>query len=118
MLKWTIALLAAVGLGACSEAELGAPKAASPDLVRGHELYLRNGCAVCHGDSGRGDGKLAATLAPPPRDFADKTAYKQGGELAQIEASIRAGLGAMPAYAHLKPADLRAIARYIQSLQK
>lgn len=28
-------------------------------------------CARCHGNEGRGDGQLAATLVPPPRDFSN-----------------------------------------------
>ncbi len=34
----------------------------------GYGIYLQN-CAVCHGDTGRGDGPRAATLARPPADL-------------------------------------------------
>jgi mono/diheme cytochrome c family protein len=37
-------------------------------LARGREIYVER-CAVCHGDSGRGDGPAAAGLTPRPADF-------------------------------------------------
>lgn len=87
---------------------------------KGRELYLRNGCAVCHGDEGRGDGRLAATLKPPPRDFKEATAYKKGATVAAIAQTIGKGLAgtSMPAFAHLSAADRLEIARYIAGLQK
>jgi len=30
-------------------------------------------CSSCHGDSGHGDGAAGRTLAPPPRNFADRS---------------------------------------------
>src|SRR5687767_12218042 len=41
-----------------------------PDLALGAEVY-RASCAGCHGDLGRGDGKLAQGLDPPPANLAD-----------------------------------------------
>jgi mono/diheme cytochrome c family protein len=32
-------------------------------------LSFNMNCAVCHGDSGRGDGPMAAGLSPPPADL-------------------------------------------------
>ncbi|MFQ5880628.1 MAG: c-type cytochrome, partial [Dehalococcoidia bacterium] len=37
-------------------------------IAIGRTLFLQN-CAVCHGDTGRGDGPLAETLEVPPADF-------------------------------------------------
>lgn len=37
-------------------------------VARGRELFAQN-CARCHGESGRGDGPEADTLAVPPADF-------------------------------------------------
>ncbi len=93
---------------------------AAPGLHdRGRSLYLRNGCAVCHGDEGRGDGRLAATLRPPPRDFRDAQAYKQGRDVESIAQTISSGLAGtnMPAFAHLSAADRVSIARFIVDLQ-
>jgi high-affinity iron transporter len=87
---------------------------------KGRQLYLRNGCAVCHGDEGGGDGSLAATLKPPPRDFKEVAAYKKGATVAEIAQTIGKGLAgtSMPAFAHISAADRLEIARYIAGLQK
>ncbi|MFQ5879061.1 MAG: CopD family protein [Dehalococcoidia bacterium] len=37
-------------------------------IAIGRTLYL-NSCAVCHGETGQGDGPLAETLEVPPADF-------------------------------------------------
>jgi cytochrome c oxidase cbb3-type subunit 2 len=41
-----------------------------PDPAAGGRLFAR-WCAVCHGDSGRGDGKLARRFVKPPANLAD-----------------------------------------------
>lgn len=43
------------------------PDAAS--IARGRELYMAE-CALCHGETGRGDGVVGLTLDPPPADLA------------------------------------------------
>ena len=86
----------------------------------GKALFTRNGCAVCHGPDGRGDGQVAATLRPPPRDFRDPTAYKNGHSTAAIARTIEKGVPgtAMPGYRHLSAEDRAQIATYIRSLVK
>jgi mono/diheme cytochrome c family protein len=37
-------------------------------LSAGRATYIQN-CAICHGESGRGDGPAAAALNPPPADL-------------------------------------------------
>ncbi len=39
------------------------------DPVRGRAEYMQR-CALCHGETGDGRGKLAASLNPKPADFA------------------------------------------------
>jgi len=48
----------------------------------GERLYRRY-CASCHGESGRGDGPLAASLAPPPSDLT-RLATRAGGKFDEI----------------------------------
>lgn len=45
-----------------------AAAAASQDVEHGRDLYVDH-CAVCHGESGRGDGPRSRTLGVAPRDF-------------------------------------------------
>src|SRR5213593_5312573 len=49
----------------------GASAALDPrDVQAGQALFARN-CAVCHGESGRGDGTSAAGFATKPADLTD-----------------------------------------------
>jgi DMSO reductase family type II enzyme heme b subunit len=45
-----------------------APPPPTPRATGGKELYAEK-CALCHGDSGKGDGPAAELLDPRPRDF-------------------------------------------------
>ncbi|MFH1572237.1 MAG: cytochrome c [Gemmatimonadota bacterium] len=108
--------------GACAEEE--PPAAGTPaeaEVAAGARLFARNGCAVCHGDQGRGDGKMAAALRPPPRNLHEVEAYRRGRTVAEIAGTIREGIstgrGGMPGYAHLSEEDRLLLARYIVSLQ-
>lgn len=107
---WALVALAAGCAGEHHEAQ---------DAVeQGQALFIRNGCAVCHGPEGRGDGQVAATLRPPPRDFRDPAAYKNGHSKAAIARTIQKGLPgtAMPGYRHLSAQEREQIAAYICSL--
>lgn len=90
-------------------------------IAQGRKLFISNGCYLCHGEDGRGDGQLGRSLNPRPRDFAELSAYKRGPGLEQLEETIQKGIGTgqgiMPAYPHIPPADRRRIALFIQSLQ-
>ncbi|MBI5815559.1 MAG: c-type cytochrome [Nitrospinae bacterium] len=45
-------------------------------IAKGRELYLGKGaCASCHGAEGKGDGQLAESFNPPPRDFTGQDNY-------------------------------------------
>jgi mono/diheme cytochrome c family protein len=89
-------------------------------IARGRQLYGRNGCAACHGSGGHGDGRIAHTLRPPPRDFRQPENFRHGYEIEQIAATIRDGVAypnrVMPSYGHLPEVDLRSLAVYIRSL--
>jgi cytochrome c oxidase cbb3-type subunit 2 len=80
---------------------------ASPESVaRGKELYGMLGCKACHGESGRGDGPSAATLAPDhwgnpqkPFDFTSGR-LKSGPNPQDVYRTFMVGVGgtAMPAF--------------------
>jgi copper transport protein len=56
-------------LASSTAPELGSPVPATPArLAQGKELYTQD-CAVCHGDTGIGNGPAAASLLPPPADL-------------------------------------------------
>ncbi len=89
---------------------------------RGATLYQANGCAVCHGSQGRGDGPSAAALDPRPRDFREIRAYRRGATAAAIAVTLQRGFddsrSRMPVYDHLSVADRRALADYVVRLQQ
>jgi mono/diheme cytochrome c family protein len=64
-------------LGACLLVAATGCVDTSTDEATGEHLYRRY-CASCHGVSGRGDGPLAASFAPPPSDLT-RLAQTAGG---------------------------------------
>ena len=90
------------------------------EIVRGRQLFIQNGCHVCHGKGGRGDGKIAHTLDPRPGDLADRSTFERGWEIGQIMKTIEKGIGVrkivMPGYRHLAERDRRRLALFIRSL--
>ncbi len=98
----------------------GATDSAPPSIDEGRLLYASDGCAACHGLAGIGDGPVARTLNPPPRDFRTASAFKNGadeGSIAQTLATGIPGGGAMPLYAHLTDRERRSLALYVISLR-
>ena len=90
-------------------------------IALGGELFKRNGCAVCHGQEGRGDGQVAKSLHPRPRDFRELSAYQQGSTQREIAATVKSGVGlrssGMPAYPHLSEVDAAALGAFVVFLQ-
>lgn len=91
------------------------PKAL-PDLARGASLYATQ-CASCHGDTGRGDGPMAARLDPPPIAFTDPERARQRSLMALYQV-VSQGVGgtSMPSFAALPEADRWALAFYIGTM--
>jgi high-affinity iron transporter len=100
---------------ACQEA----PKQEAPVQV----LYKRYGCAVCHGRMGNGNGQIARTLNPRPRDFNNVRDYKYGRSIDAITRTIgkgtinEQGMG-MPGYPQIPEAERKLIAAFVVSLQE
>ena len=86
----------------------------------GKGLYTRYGCTVCHGMEGRGDGPVAYTLKPPPRDFRDPGAYRIGRDAVTIAETLRDGMPGSPSmvpFPHIRDEERFKIAMYVASLQ-
>jgi len=91
------------------------------DLAEGQRLYRVYGCALCHGMEGRGDGRDAATLDVPPRDFRDEAAFKQGHSVDAIVETVASGVvdergSTMPAFPDIPEEDRRLIAQFVMTL--
>jgi len=90
-------------------------------VAEGKKIFLANGCANCHGEDGSGRGAIGAGFDPPPRDYRDPAAYRNGTDVVAIAATIAAGLpapgGGMPSFRHLTEERRAALATYIASLQ-
>ena len=95
----------------------------SGSLPGGQELY-HSKCSPCHGDSGKGDGPIAAYLNPRPRDFTSgkfKIRSTESGSIptdADIERTITKGLHgtAMPDWGSFITTDrLPLIIQYLKS---
>lgn len=112
-------LLASVLAAGCGTDQTRARASA---IEQGKSLYAANGCGTCHGLTGRGDGPMAKTLSPPPRDFRDSSAFKNGTDPAVVASTIATGLtrdgGQMQPYLHLSDRERLLLARFVISLRE
>lgn len=97
-----------------------APVLSAPAVAPVCPGVYRSRCASCHGVSGRGDGPLAASLTPPPRDFSSSTfgRYRSDEALRRVIAEGGGALGLsplMPAHADLSDAELGELVRCVRS---
>ena len=80
-------------------------------VVRGRDLYVRLGCAGCHGADGRKLGYLedAKGYPTPIRDLTAPWTFRGGSQPAQLWMRLTTGLSgsSMPAYANATTADER-----------
>ena len=93
----------------------------APSIADGRQLYKGNGCATCHGPLGRGDGPIGRTLKPPPRDFRDERAFKNGGSVEAIARTLADGLtrdgSQMPRFDHLSEYERQSLAMFVISIR-
>jgi mono/diheme cytochrome c family protein len=91
------------------------------DAGKGQGLYVQY-CATCHGQSGKGDGPVGATLNPKPADhtsaeyigtLTDERLYLviDKGGMAVGKSPLMAGWGAV-----LKDQDIRDLVAFIRQL--
>ena len=92
------------------------------EVSNGRELYLRYGCAACHGERGDGQGPAAALSSTKPRDLRDLASYRGPSTVDGIAATILFGVAdgrtGMPAYPDVPKRERTAIAQYIHDLAR
>jgi mono/diheme cytochrome c family protein len=102
-------------------AQLQNPLPPGPETVARGQALFRLNCQPCHGQAGKGDGRVApyfqAAKVPPPADLtSDRVRSRTDGQLYAI---IDQGLGAMPPFGHLLSDEERwALVAFIRSLQQ
>ena len=102
---------------------LGDPKATISHLKAGQAVYQLR-CAQCHGDSGDGNGPVAAAMYPRPRDYRKgvfkftSTNYGSKPLRADLVRTIQHGIRgtSMPSFALLPPDELEAVVDYVLAL--
>jgi copper transport protein len=85
---WSLAVLIFVGIGlglllgshldrplSRRQASADNPVAASPESIARGQMLFSGNCALCHGESGRGDGPAASGLRIPPANLYDHIPY-------------------------------------------
>lgn len=91
-------------------------------VARGKEIYIKQSCHSCHGETGRGDGAQvmvdAEGLPTRPRDFVGGI-FKGGYDVASLYHRIYVGMPGTPmpsSRGTLKPEQIIDLANFIRSL--
>ena len=86
-----------------------------PTLDAGRQLF-QSQCTQCHGETGLGDGSLAATLSPKPANFHDRQRQSQRS-IYSLYATLTLGVDgtAMPSFSQLSEAQRWALAFYVSN---
>ena len=93
------------------------PKRTARLLERGKSVYETH-CIACHGERGEGDGVVAPTLKPKPRNFRTQE-FAQGSSVRQIYATLGTGVPGtgMAKFPQLSDAERWAVAFYVLRLR-
>ncbi len=106
-----------IGLPATIDSMAAIPNPVPADArsLSNGRMYYQINCAVCHGESGKGDGPILASKAifPPPVIGAAAEARSDG----YIWGVIRNGRGAMPSYNRIEEMDRWDVVNYVRGLQ-
>jgi len=79
------------------------------------ETYRRQ-CAACHGEHGRGDGRMARRFRPPPADFQDPDGIVKLTDEELVEV-ITGGRASMPSFGDVLSEDvIVALVTYVRHL--
>jgi len=93
------------------------PLATMAQESEGSALY-QSRCAVCHGDTGKGDGPAGKDRNPRPPDLSDARRMGRITDARLAEVIVKGGDG-MPAYGSiLKPEEVQRLVEYLRSLSR
>ena len=99
-------------------AKLQNPVPSTPASIEAGKKLYADLCAACHGDTGKGDGAMAAfTGDPVPSDLTDAE-WRHGSSDGEIFAVIRDGVEGtgMKDFKDMKPNDIWNIVNYVKTL--
>ena len=93
------------------------PWVSTPEIVTYGAKVFKTNCAMCHGDTGHGDGAAGAALNPKPRNLVEGKWTQGSGAIAHFKV-LQHGIpgSSMASYAHFKPADRWALVHFIDSI--
>jgi len=96
------------------------PVKATPESIAAGKAIYDKQCASCHGETGKGDGKMAAsiTTGPKPSDLSDAT-WKHGstdGEIFTLIKDDSKGTGMRAFGSRLKAEDIWNVVNYVRTL--
>lgn len=97
------------------------PQPTAESLLRGKEIYVRQGCVSCHGAEGRGDGQQqmidSEGFATRPRDLT-RGIYKGPSDFASVFRRLKLGLpgSPMPASGTLTDEQIADATHFVLSL--
>ena len=97
-----------------SMAAIPNPHAVSPASLANGRMYYTINCAVCHGDTGMGDGLATKYGMPGINLTTDVTKARTDG---YIFGMIRNGRGLMPPYNRIEEPDRWDVVNYLRALQ-
>jgi mono/diheme cytochrome c family protein len=99
-------------------AKLKNPVPADPaSIATGKKIYTAN-CVSCHGETGKGDGKMAANMSPKPPDLSDAS-WKHGSSDGEIFTVIRDGAKGTPMRgfaSKMTPQEMWSVVNYLRTL--
>jgi high-affinity iron transporter len=103
---------------AVSAAQAAPPPRKTPKLLALGSASFRKNCALCHGAQGAGDGPIADTLHPRPRNLATDT-LSNGAEPAQVFETLSKGIPGtgMIAFRQLSDEERWALAYHVLELR-
>jgi mono/diheme cytochrome c family protein len=90
------------------------PHAVSPASLANGRMYYAINCAVCHGDTGMGDGPATKYGMPGINLTTDVTKARTDG---YVFGMIRNGRGLMPPYNRIEEPDRWDVVNYLRALQ-